>query len=590
MKKISHEKIWLLPIAIWIIVIPVIEKTKIFPNPLIGYSWYSGEEYLADVFLYYKAACVVVIGILMLVFLVWQMKAMPKKNAFLQADLKIFIPLSIYLALMLLSSLLSEYKYFCVHGMPEQFESVWVLMSYAATLFYCYYMIVYRDSVHAMVIYMYIGAALVGLICVLQFLKLDIFRLIYGSDGYTFTFEEGTVYDSFYNTNYVGYYTLLLSPLFIMFLLLTKNRIHQILSGILVIALLIAMIGAHSTTAIVIYIAIIIFATLFLLLKNSRRNKLFLIPLSGITILLVFFGIIAFPKINSYLKACDTEKKDLQNIYTLDNCVEVDYKGERLFIDMTQSEDGFAFEIFDQNQKLINLEYMESPDGYYYYGFMDDRFLDLTIAPALITKDPDLYGFALFLEDKNWCFTNQMTDDGTYYYYTDTKKLTKLTSDTPSADFTPLINKANFASGRGYIWNKTIALLKNYWLIGSGADTFSFVFPNDDVIDRYNNGYGTAIITKPHSLYLQIAVQSGLLSLLCILVFYAWYFISSLRIYFRHRLDHPLPITGFAIMLGTLGYMLSGLANDSSVTVAPLFWALTGIGIGINHKIHTAEM
>lgn len=217
MKKILHEKILLLPIAIWIIMIPVIEKTKIFPNPLIGYSWYSGEEYLADVFLYYKAVCVVVIGILMLVFLVWQMKAMPKKNVFSQADFKIFIPLFIYLTLMLLSSLLSEYKYFCVHGMPEQFESVWVLMSYAATLFYCYYMIVYRDSVHAMVIYMYIGAALVGLICVLQFLKLDIFRLIYGSDGCTFTFEEGTVYGSFYNTNYVGYYTLLLSPLFIMF-------------------------------------------------------------------------------------------------------------------------------------------------------------------------------------------------------------------------------------------------------------------------------------------------------------------------------------------------------------------------------------
>ena len=95
-------------------------------------------------------------------------------------------------------------------------------------------------------------------------------------------------------------------------------------------------------------------------------------------------------------------------------------------------------------------------------------------------------------------------------------------------------------------------------------------------------------ITKPHNLYLQIAVQSSVVSLLCFLVFYVWYFISSLRLYFKQRLDTPLVITGFAIMLGTLGYMISGLANDSTITVAPLYWALMGLGIGINHRIRLA--
>ena len=212
----------------------------------------------------------------------------------------------------------------------------------------------------------------------------------------------------------------------------------------------------------------------------------------------------------------------------------------------------------------------------------------MTLTPAMMTEDPVTYGFMLQIDGKTWSFTNELMDDGTYYYYTDLGKLTKLTAETVSADFAPLVDKSNLASGRGYIWNKTIAILKDYIFLGSGADTYALVYPNDDYVDKYNNAYDNMILTKPHNLYLQIAIQTGVLSLICFLVFYLWYFISSLRIYFKQRLDHPLAIIGFSIMLGTLGYMISGLANDSTITISPLYWALLGIGIGINHRIKTA--
>ncbi len=131
-------------------------------------------------------------------------------------------------------------------------------------------------------------------------------------------------------------------------------------------------------------------------------------------------------------------------------------------------------------------------------------------------------------------------------------------------------------------------MLKDYIFFGSGADTYALVYPNGDFVDKYNNGYDNMILTKPHNMYLQIAVQTGVLSLVCFLVFYLWYFISSLRIYFKQRLDSPLAAIGFAIMLGTLGYMGSGLANDSTITITPLYWAMMGAGIGINHRIKAA--
>ena len=293
---------------------------------------------------------------------------------------------------------------------------------------------------------------------------------------------------------------------------------------------------------------------------------------------------LAAPRFDAYVKSTNIEKRDLENIFTNDDNVEIDYQGKKLYIQMYQDGDLLTFVLKDQDQEDVAYEYMVD-DGYYCYVIKDDRFKGITLTPVVITDDPVTYGFVVQIDDKNWCFTNQMMEDGTYYNYNDLKKLTKLTDENVSADFAPLVDLNFFATGRGYIWNKTIPLLKDYIFLGSGPDTYALVFPNDDYVDRYNNYYGNAIITKPHNLYLQIAVQTGVLSLICFLVFYVWYFISSLRIYFKQRLDNPLVIAGFAVMLGTLGYMVSGMLNDSTVTITPLYWAMLGMGIGINHRI-----
>lgn len=588
MKKQKKFDLYCIPVIIWLVIIPLIVKMKLFANPLADVSWFSNDATIADFFLYYKSMFVTIIGALMLVLLCWQISQMRRKDTMLNTDTKIFIPLVVYLFLAVLSSLFSKYGYFCVHGMPDQFETIWNLLAYAVTACYCYYMTEYHQSEKTITLSVYIGAGLVGLICFFQFLKLDIYRLIYSSDGYEFTFPIGSVYGPFYNINYVGSYVLLLIPLFILALLLIKDWKIKLVSAILSVILLVSMYGAQSSTAWVVQVAVVAFTVLFLLLKKTGERKIFWIPFAGIILAGICAFVVILPKLNAYVQASDTERHDLENIYTHDDNVEIDYKGQKLFISMSVLDESFSFAVTDQNQQQINCDTAYTEDGYVYYTLMDDRFTGMTLMPSVISKDPTVYGFVVHIDDKDWWFTNGLTDDDSYYYFTDWGKITKLTEDTPSPDFAPLVHVSSLANGRGYIWNKTITLLKDYIVLGSGADTYALVFPNDDVVDKYNNGYDNRYLTKPHNMYLQIAVQTGMLSLICFLVFYIWYFVSSLRIYFRQRLDNPLVITGFAIMLGTLGYMLSGLANDSTITVAPVFWALIGMGIGINHRIRTA--
>ncbi len=589
MKKVTEKQICLIPLALWFVIIPLIVKVKFYANPLTDYPWYSSEASLADFFLYYKSMFVTITGVLMLAFLVWQIGKMKRKDTLVNTDTRIFIPIAIYLLLAIASSLFSDYGYFCTHGMPDQFETIWNLIAYIIALVYCYYVIVYHDSDKPILGMLIIGAASVAVICVLQYFKVDIYRLIYSGEGYSFTFAEGTVYGPFYNINYVGYYTLLLIPVFVMLFIACKNLVLRVISAILTLGLMIAMIGAQSLTAEIAFVAVALLAALFVLLKNAKEHKIMWLPIAGIVVCAIVGCVLLMPRVNTYIQASNTEKTDLENIFTHDDNVEVDYKGNKLFVQMLQNGDSLAFNIYDQDQNMVTCEYTDSEDGsYYYYAITDERFDGMTLTPAIISEDPLVYGFMAQINDKSWCFTNQMTDDGTYYYYTDLGKITKLTEDTVSADFAPLVDKGFLASGRGYIWNKTIAILKNYVLLGSGADTYALVYPNGDFVDKYNNGYDNMILTKPHNLYLQIAVQTGILSLICFLVFYLWYFISSLRLYFKQKLTSPLAAVGFAILLGTMGYMVSGLANDSTITISPLYWGLMGIGIGINHRIRVA--
>jgi len=139
-----------------------------------------------------------------------------------------------------------------------------------------------------------------------------------------------------------------------------------------------------------------------------------------------------------------------------------------------------------------------------------------------------------------------------------------------------------YASGRGYIWSRTIPLLKKYIVFGSGADTFVMAFPQQDYVNLYNYGFKGELLTKPHNLYLQIGVQTGVLSLIAFIVFYAMYFISSLRLYIKGRFKSYYAQVGAAILAASVSYIVLGLANDSSLTVAPVFWALIGLGITVN--------
>jgi hypothetical protein len=60
------------------------------------------------------------------------------------------------------------------------------------------------------------------------------------------------------------------------------------------------------------------------------------------------------------------------------------------------------------------------------------------------------------------------------------------------------------------------------------------------------------------------------------------YFISSVKLYFKGRYKSYYAQVGVAILVASVSYIVLGFANDSSITVAPVFWVLIGLGITVN--------
>ena len=186
-------------------------------------------------------------------------------------------------------------------------------------------------------------------------------------------------------------------------------------------------------------------------------------------------------------------------------------------------------------------------------------------------------GMCISIEKDDWYFVyNEYR--GSFQYITATGK----ESDMIMAEGIGFERYQSAFSNRGYIWSRTIPLLKDHIFLGSGPDTFILEYPQNDYMKMREYGYGQSVMTKPHSWYLQVGVQTGVLSLACLLVFYGWYAVQSIRLYAFRKLTTQTEAFGIAALIGSIGYMISGISNDSMVVTAPVFWGMISIGVAAN--------
>jgi hypothetical protein len=198
-------------------------------------------------------------------------------------------------------------------------------------------------------------------------------------------------------------------------------------------------------------------------------------------------------------------------------------------------------------------------------GKVGDEIVYYYYCMILVAGDPQLWPFVLMGEDT--------------FYHNEVGKYVKLRK-IPHIGWS---DNPDFGSGRGYIWSRTLPMLRDTILLGRGADTYCIYFPHDDYVGKHNAGWNiNMIVDKPHNMYLGAAVGTGVLSVIALLAIFLFYIVQSFRIYLRSEYDDFLQVAGAGIFFGVLGFLVSAFVDDSSVSVMPLFYGLLGVGIAIN--------
>lgn len=127
-------------------------------------------------------------------------------------------------------------------------------------------------------------------------------------------------------------------------------------------------------------------------------------------------------------------------------------------------------------------------------------------------------------------------------------------------------------TGRGYIWRKTLPLLKNTIIFGHGAGTFGLYFKQFDYAGLLNSqGNVDLIVDRPHSMYIQMAFSQGILCMTAYAVMVITVIITFIK-------DNKCKnINKLPVIIAVISFCIMELITDSSVTVNPIFWAVLGL-------------
>ncbi|MBQ8279920.1 MAG: O-antigen ligase family protein [Roseburia sp.] len=571
----QFQYLYLVPVLLLFLIFPFLAQYSTIPNPLTDLDTYYADPLLSDIFLHVKMKFLIFIGISMLCVFILDLLMNLRTQGFAAKDYKIFIPLGIYGIFVALSSIFSENKQLVLDGMPGQFETLWVLLMYLVLCLFGYWYFTTVQEKHMLLYIILVGALLMGGLFLMQFCGYDPYVEMFTDKNATVAVAG--VYGGFFNPNYAGTYVSLLLPVLVAFAIgFRKNRIVCILSGVAVVLTLIGLYGSQTTGG---YIGILVaaaFALLFLLFKKLQLSATKCFVTFGALVLAAVIGISLFITNASESKRYYSER--LEYIYTNDDCVEVCRNGITLYIRAQFTDTNFYLTCTDEAGEIVATKV----EGNTYY--MDDaRYALFTVTPMAISNMDNIVAFRLDYEYNSWYFTND-TDDGTYYLITSGSKLAKITSESKSEGVL-FDQMPSFLSGRGYIWSRSIPMLADTLLLGYGPDNYAVHFPNEDYISALAGGFHNTFVSKPHNMYLQIAIQTGVPSLLAFLAFYLLYFVKSVKLYLTAKFDRLETYAGFGLFLGTIGYIVIGFINDSNLSVAPLFWFLLGTGVAINHHL-----
>ncbi len=597
-KKYTYSLLPVIPLVLILAIVPLIVFLKVVPPNESSLLFTSGAENY-DFFSYYKMVWLVVlsiVGLLIYLYKSFIMQELPLKKS------NIYYPMGIYGALIILSTIFAYHKSVAFIGFVDRYEGMLALLSYLVIMFLAYNTIDNEKHIKWILGGFSFSGLVMILIGITQFVGADIFTSAFGkklilpydyehlADSLNFIFAGSkSVYATLYNINYVGVYMSMLFSLMVTLFILTREIKWRIFFGVMSVLSFLMLLGSKSRAGLLAMFFFLFLALIFFRKQILPNWKAF--TGAGLIILVAFVGVnfaydgAVISRLTSGVQSLTTkEEPDFKDIILLDETATIVFEDYTMTIVMTEG----GLLLFDKNEEPLDIESTNikikkddeettnviratsPPYNEHYFQtktYEGDLVLETTINTNL--------GERVIRFIRNDDIVKVLGYEG--QLLTDIK-----------APYWGFEGKERMASSRGYIWSRSIPMLKDTLFIGHGPDTYAIYFPNNDFVGKFLGFTGiNTIVDKPHNLYIQIAINTGVLSLIAFLALMVLYMISSFKAYFKkENYKGIMEATGLGIFMAVCMYLFTGLSNDSIVSIAPIFWILLGTGFVLNEKIN----
>lgn len=615
---LKKDSIALLPLLIALCIIPLVVLTHDYETEFSQFIWFNLSEISQiDSFEYTKSVCVMIMGVFSAIVLAISQYSnlKKKKRLFENCDIKICILCAVYALMVIISSVFSKYSNLAFTGGGYgQWQNMWVLLSYVVLFLYAYSFINSENRVSLVVKCMMVTTACMAMLGVLQTVGNNPLSwewvqniMTSRSEVTGISFQEGVsnVILTFSNPNYVGPYIALVFPVVLGFIAIRVSevkgkRIASRLIGILIAAgLAVSLFGSSSSAGFIAVAAGIFVAVIFVvsgvLAKEKKdedtnenekqvtdNKKKYAIGITVVVLILVAgIGICQTAIFKSTINKVLQGSEDTRNIASIVNHAEelqVTLRNDEEFLLVPMLVNGgVQFKAFDAQNKEIPVEW--SQEGY--YTLNDERFSMITLDVTNFSVGEDVYPGFKFNDAPNqitWTFMNVNNE---WKYYTPFGKFMSL-REVESFGFK---NYQNIANRRGFIWSRTIPLMKDYWFKGVGPNAFIIAFPNDDFVGSKRVGNNTTLVDKPHNAFLQTYIQTGGVSAIAYAGLWILYIMESAKIFWKKKHYTNTEKIGFGLMIGIFSFAIAGITNDTVVGSQNIYWILLGTGYAVNRTI-----
>ncbi|MCL2189224.1 MAG: O-antigen ligase family protein [Defluviitaleaceae bacterium] len=524
----------------------------------------------------------------------------------------VVIASAVFLFFTFLSAILSDYRHTAWFGAMERREGalMWgvYFIAFFGTMRYV------REPKHVKPILwgLIFSSIIMGAIGLSQFLYNDFFatdlaqRLIIGSDvrqhfpegiRIEFTIAFGTLY----NPNPFGLYTAMLAPILLITALTYQG--NKIINALLLIAgalMLTGVFGSRSlggaiglAAAVAVIIITLLSAFIYRLCTGKiekrppNRNEWLFISAGGALLAGIAAAAFFITPINNRLTlqwerfqtAIHAQPRPVQDIFFEGDTMTVYIDDERLFSATVEVD--------------ISPNAAPIPEGVQWLTIRNSDGTTIPIDRIIPRENYTRYEF-LIQENRRIAFDRWGTHfihqqivfacvESQIFGVAANGHLIDMTERIPAFGFR---GREHWGTNRGYIISRTLPLLPQNMIFGTGPDSYVYTFPQHDLVGKRQgmDGNPYKIVDKAHNIYLHTWVGNGGIATLALIFVFGHFLLTTLLYLIRTAGTGQL--SDYGLRLGLLAvivaYGTASLATDSTVASTGVFFVLLGAGYGIS--------